>query len=101
MVAVDLGLPIGPVWRAFSGFCLRVPDTRICREQSPMDPPAGGDWMWEEQDVWLRAWSKLLGQLDELLGRCPFWTRLLSPPKKGLAVGTTRHGKGTKCVAVV
>jgi hypothetical protein len=57
--------------------------------------------MWEEQDVWLRAWSKLLGQLDELLGRCPFWTRLLSPPKKGLAVGTTRHGKGTKCVAVV
>jgi hypothetical protein len=34
MVVVDLGLPTDPVWKAFSGSCVRVPDGGICRRNT-------------------------------------------------------------------
>ena len=61
-----------------------------------MDPPAGRDWMWEEQDVWLRAWRKLLGQLDErkLLGREVAFLDATFVTAKKRALPSARHLAG-------
>jgi transposase len=61
--------------------------------------------MWEEQGVWLRAWRKLLAQMDERklvgLGGGISGRDLRHREKRGLGVGKTRRGKGTKCMVVV
>ena len=60
---------------------------------------------WEDEGVWLDAWRALLGALDEeglLKWDETFLDGSFAPAKKrGLAVGKTKRGKGTKWMVLV
>ena len=60
---------------------------------------------WEEEGVWLNAWRTLLGALDEeglLKWEETFLDGSFAPAKKrGVAVGKTKRGKGTKWMVLV
>lgn len=58
---------------------------------------------WEECDVWLTLWRTFLSELDEQ-GRLN-WEQVFAdgsfaPAKRGLGVGKTKRGKGTKWMVV-
>src|ERR1700733_13493398 len=72
--------------------------------------------VWEEQGVWVRAWRGLRGALARGLGEAAGTEGraravglgggisrrdLCHREKRGLGVGKTRRGKGTKCMVVV
>src|SRR5438552_3602865 len=71
-------------------------------------PSASTCWrrlgQWEERDVWLRICRALLGQLDAprqaQLERSVLGRQLRSGQKRGLCVGKTKRGNGTKWMVV-
>jgi len=71
-------------------------------------PSASTCWrrlgQWEKGDVWLKIWRGLLGQLDaqgKLNSRRSISRRQLRQrQKRGLCVGKTKRGKGTKWMVV-
>jgi transposase len=59
---------------------------------------------WEEEGVWLNAWRRLLGALDEeglLRWDETFLDGSFAPAKKGARPSATKRGKGTKWMVLV